>query len=271
MNVLDEKPSKALETFLDDYIKLFPYLDKNQAFQKIKEPQEFFNELTTLWYDHLDAGNLDKAYEVYNHDYYVSDIWNCWQLYSRRYLRNIRDNRILNKNVNTFLELTQDAKVVVDLGCGLGQSTAALTQLYPYAIVFATNLRNTKQWKYLDAYMTKRYGFYLKEDVDKINYQADIIFASEYFEHFERPTEHMKYVFNHIKPRYLVLANAFNTWSIGHFRMYYHGHQKIHESKISDVFNNYLKGLGYEKIKTDYFNDRPTVWELKEEPSVFDF
>ena len=101
--------------------------------------------------------------------------------------------------------------------------------------------------------------------------QVDMIFASEYFEHFDRPMEHMKHVFDHIKPRYLVLANAFNTWSIGHFRMYFHGDQKIHESKISDVFNNYLKGLGYEKIKTDYFNDRPSVWKLNEQTTIFDF
>ena len=88
----------------------------------------------------------------------------------------------------------------------------------------------------------------------------DTIFASEYFEHFERPIEHLQDIVKHLNPKYLIIANSFNTKSIGHFHKYKHNEEVIDETKISKRWNNELVKLGYTKLHPTIFNHNPSLF-----------
>jgi 2-polyprenyl-3-methyl-5-hydroxy-6-metoxy-1,4-benzoquinol methylase len=258
MNLLDDKPSNLLPKYIADYKSLFD-IDEDVALTYIKNNQHF-EHLTNEWYENLAINDMEAAYSVYNDDYYFTDVWNCFIQYSRRYLKDI--NRPCFKDGSSFVEKTQNAKVILDVGCGIGYTTSILTQLYPNAKVFGTNLKNTKQWQFCEM-MSSRYGFHMVESAADIGNNVDVVFASEYFEHFYEPIEHLATIINDVSPEYFVIGNAFNTWSIGHFIKYKAFNKIIDQSKIGGKFNASLRRLGYKRLKTKLFNNKPNIWQKR--------
>jgi 2-polyprenyl-3-methyl-5-hydroxy-6-metoxy-1,4-benzoquinol methylase len=245
MNILDEKPRILRDNFVSDYCSIFG-VNKDLALQYIKT-QEKFTEMTDDWYHYLNQGDIVKAYEVYNHDYYFTDLWTCFATYSRGYIRNVRKMFQFEQN-----------STIVDLGCGVALTTAALKQTYPTSRVIGTNIPDTKQWKFAQ-HMSSKYGFELQS---KLQGKVDVVFASEYFEHIESPMEHIDDLIYNSKPKYFIIANAFNTRSIGHFKTYVHNGTNIDQSMISRLFNDRLRSHGYIKEKMPFFNNKPNVWRL---------
>lgn len=248
--LLNEKPKNLLESFLRDYNKLFNIdLEKSR---RILKDGTLFEKLTNEWYKNLKENNMKKALSVYNDDYYFIDIFDCFRTYSRKYLRSVLK-----------LKEFKDVKSFIDLGCGLSYSTVALRQMFPKAKGYATNLKATKQWKFCKI-MAEKYDFVLIETVNEVKHDIDLVFASEYFEHIINPINHLKDIIEKTNPKYLIIANSFNTKSIGHFQQYHYqegdAFWSIHESDMSKMFNRFLKSNGYEKIKTDIWNDKPTIW-----------
>jgi 2-polyprenyl-3-methyl-5-hydroxy-6-metoxy-1,4-benzoquinol methylase len=264
--LIKEKPSLLMESFLKDYNSLYD-IDIDKAKHYIKT-NIHFDHLTDKWYDDLLKYELDVAYQVYNDDYYFTDMWNCFATYSRRYLRDI--SKACMPNGQSFVELTSDSKIVVDIGCGIGYSTSSLTELYPNATVYGTNLKNTKQWTFCNL-MSKRYGFNMIEDVSEIDSTVDIIFASEYFEHFLDPIEHFNEICRKVSPKYFVIANAFNTKSIGHFITYKVNNIDIDQKFISRMFNKNIRSKGYSRVETKLFNNKPNIWKKQDTQSINDY
>lgn len=265
MNVLYDKPLSLLDTFLDQYSKI-DSIDIEQAKAEIKA-RSFFEPLTEAWYSRLREEGIEAAYEVYDYGKYYQDVWVCFQEYSRRYLRDLQKPKM--PNGQSFVELVSDAKSIVDIGCGISYSTIALKQTFPGANVYGLNLPGTKQWKFGTA-RGDEYGFSLvatHEQVQALEPSGiDIVFASEYFEHIIRPLEEIENLCAKWSPKYFVIANAFNTWSIGHFEEYeveqINGEiVMIDQSKMSRMFNNHLRSLGYTMLKTDLFNNKPNIWK----------
>jgi len=256
MMLIDEKPSVLLQTYLQDYDRLYN-IDVDKAKNFIKT-NSHFETLTQEWYDKLKQNDLDAAYRVYNDDYYFTDIWNCFVQYSRRYLRSI--SRPCLPNGKSFIDTTSNSKIIVDVGCGIGYSTSILTQLYPNAKVYGTNLKNTKQWKFCET-MSSKYGFNMIESVAEISEEVDVVFASEYFEHFLDPVEHFDEICKYVSPKYFVIANAFNTRSIGHFNIYEVYNKKVDQSLIGKVFNRNIRKSGYNRVETKLFNNKPNIWK----------
>lgn len=245
MNILDEKPSVLMHQFVDEYCSMFN-VDKTLSLQHIKT-QEKFSEMTDDWYHFLDQGNIEKAYEVYNYDYYFTDLWTCFATYSRGYLRNVRKQLQFDPN-----------STIVDLGCGVALTTSALMQTYPNSRVIGTNIPDTKQWQFAK-HMSSKYGFEIQPSLQE---QVDVVFASEYFEHIQAPLAHLDELVAKSKPKYFIIANAFNTRSIGHFEKYVHNGTTIDQSLISRMFNDRLRSHGYIKEKMPFFNNKPNVWRL---------
>ena len=214
------------------------------------------NELEELWYESLKNHNPD--YTVYDSSVYISDLWACWICYSRNYLRQVRSHR------NLFNQHLGKIRRIVDIGCGFGYTTSALSQLYPYASVYGTNLEGTTQFK-VASEMGLQYGFKLTTDTLQITDKVDLVFASEYFEHFYEPIEHLKYVLGNTNPRCLVIANSFGTISVGHFIDYKVDGKLVPGSNTSKLFNKYLKQRGYVQLKTSMWNNKPSVWINKQE------
>jgi SAM-dependent methyltransferase len=196
-------------------------------------------------------------YSIYNDDDYLGDIWACWIIYSRSYLKNINNPKSLFNH--SIVQDMGNINKIADLGCGFGYTTAALSELFPSAKVIGTNLPNTKQTIFAKN-LSKKYNFELAYNLKDIG-KVDLIFASEYFEHFYKPIEHLSEVMKYLQPEYLLIANAFGSKSIGHFDEYEANGQIMGNKIIGRYFNHLLIKNGYRKIKTKMWNNRPNYWK----------
>lgn len=212
--------------------------------------------LENVWYESLAAGVPD--YSVYETDYYLAELWACWVVYSRRYLKEAEKNSSLPP-----FGVLADIKpsVIVDVGCGFGFTTAAFKQLFPNARVYATNLPDTFQYR-VATRTAEMYGFTLVPDVSHIPEQADLVFASEYFEHFPEPVAHLEEIIRTIRPKSWLIANAFTAKAIGHFINYTVNGVQLDGKTTSRAFAKTLNRRGYQKIRTNLWNNRPSYWRL---------
>jgi len=222
---------------------------------KKKQRPDSLVRLERQWYTALSAGEID--WSVYNADEYLEELWYCWNTYSKQYLNSIVRSGMVN--CASVFSAMGEIKGVVDLGCGIGYSTARLKQLYPSAAVFGTNFKGTPQAKVAEK-LSGKYGFSIVSNVDEISMPIDLVFASEYFEHIQNPLDHLREIVQHLCPKYFIIANAFNTKATGHFTVY---QETICQSKISRIFWKALRELGYEKVKTKLWNNRPTFWRKR--------
>jgi len=205
------------------------------------------------WYASLKKGDPD--YTIYADDYYVCELWLCWIRYSRRYLNDICKTTSLGSR-SIVSDIT--ASSIVDLGCGFGYTTAGLAEIFPKATVVGTNLPDAVQSK-LSRRLGRRVGFKVVSSYARL--KADLVFASEYFEHFERPVEHLVDVIQRVCPSYWLVANSFGTEAIGHFKTYKHGDSSYDGKQISRLFSRTMRDYGYERVKTKCWNNRPAYWK----------
>lgn len=215
----------------------------------VRNKLRHLQELENKWYESLKNNAPD--YSVYDDVYYLADTWVCWKKYSREYIKRIIKN-IKLKNVNS----------IVDLGCGIGYSTALLKETFGCK-VYGTNLKNTNQYLICEK-ISKDADFILVEDIKEIG-KVDVVFASEYFEHFETPVEHLVDCINALKPNYILFANTFNAKSIGHFNTYKHLGVDYNGKCISRLFSKALNKNGYQKMITNCWNNRPNCYSLTPE------
>lgn len=260
MNLLDTPPSIQLEEFLKLY-SAYQSINIDQARKLIKETILYYKspgtkrgelrhiqEMENKWYQSLDIDPRKPDYDVYDHKYYFTDLWACWVIYSRTYLKNIRKHVVPAMGNPTS---------VLDLGCGIGFTTAALSEMFPGAWVYGTNIETSRQFGFCKE-MGDRWDFAMLPSHRHCKGLVDVVFASEYFEHIENPLVELAGVLL-LNPKWLIIANAFNTVSIGHFRVYCEG--TIHQGAISKVFDQVLIDAGYEKQKMGLWNNRPTIWK----------
>ncbi len=213
--------------------------------------------LELRWYESLVKCRPD--YSVYDDDFFVSDVWACWIVYSRKYLLALDSNKSLSTNKSIVDVMSPNISSVVDLGCGFGYTTAGLKELFPAAKVFGTNIAETFQFK-VAREVGKHRGFEIVPDISSIKGSTDLVFASEYFEHIQRPIEHLIDVINHGKPKAFILANSFGSRSVGHFNTFLHGRERIPNKSVGRAFGKTLRYAGYELIKTNLWNNRPSLW-----------
>jgi 2-polyprenyl-3-methyl-5-hydroxy-6-metoxy-1,4-benzoquinol methylase len=250
--VLQVPPRRALQLYWE---RLVPVVGNELALHICRTaaeairchpvPQHELGALQAHWYRSLDAGRPD--YSVYEAPVYLAEVWYCWAAYSRKYLRQLAD-----------LGTLVGSKSIVDLGCGAGYSTAALRQIVPSAAVTGTNVLEGAQGKFCLT-MAKHYGFALRANLSQVG-QADVVFASEYFEHFDHPVAHLLEVLEQCQPRKLIVANTFTSPSIGHFPAYSVDGAMVDGARASRAFNATLTAAGYHQQKLKMWNNRPAVW-----------
>ena len=96
--------------------------------------------------------------------------------------------------------------------------------------------------------------------VQKASLENQLVVAFEYFEHIEDAVTHLAEMLRTCSPRYMLIANAFNTTSVGHFRVYRHAGRQVDASRMSKMFNAVLRESGYEQVKTKLWNNKPAYW-----------
>jgi SAM-dependent methyltransferase len=210
--------------------------------------------LERRWYESLEQGKPD--YSVYDGDEYLADSWACWEDQSRGYLRAIQRIGI----AETF----KPGSRIVDLGCGFGITTAVFSQMIPESRVTGTNLETSRQMVMAQK-LASTYGFSMTENLSEIG-QSDIVFASEYFEHFRDPASHLTEVLSELKPAVLIVANTFTQPSVGHFDTigYQHWGRPIPNESVTPAFSSVLRDQGYATPgngKGRLWNGRPAVWK----------
>lgn len=220
--------------------------------------------LQERWYESLKRNNPD--YSVYSDPYYFCEVWLCWVNYSKRYLKDICKKTCVNTS-HTIVEDIGSVKSVVDLGCSFGYTTAVLKSIFKNANVYGTNIKDSYQYKMAESY-GKQYEFKVVDDIS--NMKADLVFASEYFEHFERPIEHLDYVIKTLQPKYLLIANTFNGKAIGHFDVYKHHSYTMSAKNTSKEFGKFLRNNFYRKINTNCWNNRPQYWKKEDGNTLVD-
>lgn len=269
--LIDDDPRELFATFVDDCRAVG--LDHEWIATEARTAVDYYRDpkrhprspvgemIERTWYEALDSG--DPWYEVYGTDAYVADLWGCWQVYSRQYLRSIRAQRSLPERGGVVADL-EGVESIVDLGCGIGYSTAALAQLFPRARVVGTNISDLSQTRICER-VAERYGFEIEPAARE---HFDLVFASEYFEHFQTPIVHLVDVLDQTTPRALLVANCFGGRSIGHFDCYLldDGSQLFSDALIGDgratgrAFGRALRSRGYALVATKLWNNRPAYW-----------
>jgi hypothetical protein len=214
--------------------------------------------LMKRWYASLDAGQPD--YGVYDSPLYLAELWACWIVYSRKYLLGLHPTR--NFPPVGIAARMAPVRRIVDLGCGAGYTTSAFRELFPAAEVVGTNISGSIQYR-VACRMAEQFGFSMVPTVKDAAGPTTFVFASEYFEHIHSPIEHLYEVVRNLKPRFMLIANAFGTTAIGHFHTYKVGGKLLDGKATQRVFNAEMKRLGYVKIKTKLWNNRPVFWARK--------
>ena len=245
---------------------LFRYEDKSRKMNA--EQEELSWRLEKRWYTSLEFGT--PAYDVYADDLYLAELWACWKLYSRKYLKEICSEKsmagrsILEDLTDLLHKQRCVQSTVTDLGCGMGFTTAYLNKLLPDTVVAGTNLPGLKQTRIAEK-LAHSQGFRIVSDVEQVFFTDGLLFASEYFEHFKNPIKHLNLVVKTLCPAAMLIANAFGSRSTGHFEKYLLPSAglmqlEIDGAKMSRMFNERVKSLGYVKVETQLWNNRPAYW-----------
>lgn len=245
---------------IDSLVKIAETTIKYLSASKADRPASLaLQALEEQWYRELGSGAPD--FRVYEAPEYLAELWACWFVYSRRYLVAIEKLGLFDQMPN--------AGVVVDLGNGIGITTAVLAQLYPRGDIFGTNIADTVQTR-LSRLVGEAYGFavvgsprqVLSSEAEVGVERAELVFASEYFEHFQRPVEHLVEVLDALRPRSLFIANSFGAKAVGHFDRYGVDDDLVDGKLASRLFWKKLRERGYCPVETGFWNNRPAYWIL---------
>ena len=265
-DVLDAK-AVSLSEYLDICSRYVTGLDKDVATRAVaavlasgsgkpfsEADMAPMRRLEKQWYGSIMSGTPD--YSVYGDPYYFVDVWNCWRTYSRKYLREVQSPKSFGNR--SIVSALGNISTVLDLGCGFGYTTAALKQIFHTATVTGTNLPGTAQYE-MSSKLGRDRGFTITANHENLQ-GTDLVWATEYFEHFPAPIEHLEHVLEHTTPRFLLIANTFTSPAIGHFETYLHKGVRYAGKQVSIGFNKTLRYRGYEKVKTKCWNNRPMLW-----------
>lgn len=227
----------------------------------VDNPNGELKNIQERWYEAL-RGTGEPDYSVYEPDLYLAEVWLCWFMYPRPYLRDMQKSKSLPPD--GIIGSLAGTKTIVDLGNGLGATSAALRMLFPEARIIGTNVPDSAQMR-MGELLAQAYQFEMVEDVSQIDGPIDLVFASEYFEHFPNPTEHLNEIVKEIQPSRWLIANTFGGDSIGHFDEYEVDGEIIHGSKMGRPWGNAMRSHGYEKVKTNMWNNRPMYYVRPED------
>jgi len=228
------------------------YYRQSISVRAVFRPQQ---EIENRWYASLAAGKPD--YTVYADPYMLVEVWSCWVLYSRGYIRLL--DALAKTEFGSLRTALGKINSIGDIGCGCAYTTAAWKESYPFASVYGTQYPNSAQFQ-IASKMGRDHEFQVLEKLDQ---HVDLVFASEYFEHWISPVEHLDEIILTATPNAMIIANAFGAKSVGHFDVYLHKGVPHKPSEISRRFNERLREHGFTLLKTKFWNNRPSVWIRK--------
>lgn len=220
-----------------------------------KESLEFEEkELDDWWYDNY------RDFSRYTSWHYLYASLNCFDrfskpcaFYAKQYLG---DKKI---------------KSIVDVGAGIGLSTMLLFDLFPDAKVYYNNIKPSLQndffeahkfWRHVSAKNEYQYApTFISEDEMVQHGPFDMLFASEYFEHFEEPMKQTHFLLDKVGFKHLVINNSFNVKAYGHFNEY-ECVDSLTPKQMSKLWLGNAR-CEYKELDVKCWNGRPKIFEKK--------
>lgn len=211
-------------------------------------------QLERRWYASVAAGQPDL--DVYSAPAYLADLWADWIVHSRTYLRQLRRARTPEQ---LLLDDLAPVSTIVDLGAGLGYTSAALRVLFPAALVVATELAGTPQAQALRL-LSKQYDFAVASEVREL-VRSDLVCAFGYLEQQQSPVAHLYEVLERTQPRALLVAADFGANAVGRFYQYEVAGQALDGIATAREVVRALAQAGYTKVATDLRHGRPVYYK----------
>lgn len=205
----------------------------------------------------LSLENNSPDFSIYCDDAYLNDVFACWKNFSRKNLILIK-RYFENKN-------KQKIKYVLDMGCGIGYTTLALSEIFPEAIIYGENLKDTLQYSVMKEVSANNKNIKIVDEKSFLTKvpKVDILICFEFFEHLQEPIDMMITLLEKYMPKYFIFANSFTTLhAAGHFSVYYYNGEEYTGKEISRLFNKIAKEkFGYVEVKTGFWNNRPKIYK----------
>jgi hypothetical protein len=216
-----------------------------------KESLEFEEtELDNWWYEHY------KDFSRYETWHYLYAGLNCFDRFSKPCA--FYAQQYLGR---------KKIKTIVDVGAGIGLSTMLLADLFPETKVYYNNIFPSLQHSFFETYKDKRVIF-SENQTESITEKEmmqhgpfDMLFASEYFEHFEEPMKQTHFLLDQVGFKYLVVNNSFNVKAYGHFNEY-EGDDSLTPKEMSRLWLRNAR-CEYNELKVKCWNGRPKIFEKK--------
>jgi hypothetical protein len=155
----------------------------------------------------------------------------------------------------------KNIKSIVDVGAGIGLSTILLADLFPDSEVYYNNIEGSLQKKFFDTHKQDRIKFISNYDLVRSD-RFDMLFASEYFEHFQDSTNWTSSLLSNGRFKYLVVNNSFNVRAYGHFKDYFHKGISVMPKQMSKLWLKQVRA-DYDEMKIKCWNGRPKIFVLK--------
>lgn len=204
-------------------------------------------ELDNWWYDNY------KDFSRYASWHYLYAGLNCFDrfskpcaIYAKQYLGD------------------REIKSIVDVGGGIGLSTMLLADLFPEAKVYYNNITPSLQADFFEAH--KHYCTNIPQAMtEKEMLQHgpfDMLFASEYFEHFEDPQQQTNFLLDKVGFKYLVINNSFNVKAYGHFKEFKCVGETLAPKQMSKMWLRTVRSW-YNELDVKCWNGRPKIFEKK--------
>lgn len=206
-------------------------------------------DLAAEWYASVAAGA--PAFSIYERAEYIAEAMTCFLYYSKQMIKRVAGSQLA--------ELFSPGDVILDLGCGVGLTCAYLKAHFPHCTVIGTQMCGHQHM--IATQLAQRFDFRVVEYISDISH-ADIIFASEYFEHFAAPIAELLTTLA-LDPSLYVINNAFGGHAAGHFPEYLAHSSIIDNKRIGRAFNAALRLRGFEQMALGFYNSRPTVWRRR--------
>jgi len=211
-------------------------------------------ELDNWWYDHY------KDFSRYTSWHYLYAGLNCFDRFSKP----------CAFYANQYLG---DKKIrsIVDVGAGIGLSTMLLAELFPSAKVYYNNITPSLQAEFFEAHKdyhapNNKESSRIQSVTEKEMMQYgpfDMLFASEYFEHFEEPMKQTEFLLNQVGFKHLVINNSFNVKAYGHFNEFkYNEILTMQPKQMSKLWLRSIRAF-YDEMEVKCWNGRPKIFEKK--------
>jgi SAM-dependent methyltransferase len=209
--------------------------------------------LTEKWFAYYEPQHLE--YEMYASPEYAVSAYFCYATQSKAHIRQ------LAKWIDRYCSPGQR---ILDVGAGIGATSALLQDLLPHHQVFYSNLPGYQQTA--AELLFEKTGSKVQIVEDDTGIGASVVLALEYMEHFEEPALEMQRLLSPPSVRVFADVSSFQFSCAGHWSTYKFGGVRAGRKQARRHYNEAIRNLRFTSAHKviegtkPFWNNRPAVW-----------